>query len=88
MTAKAQTLEAKRAILKNTILSCPNYREIKPNIFRGTNIETTSQITIQLTGTCVKISRGGYYIRPSPYIKDVDVEKFRRHIYTIIGVQL
>jgi hypothetical protein len=57
-----------------------------PYTYVAANTEDASRMTIQLYGNKVRIWKGNYRHK-SDFIKDIDLDKFEKYIYNIVGLR-
>jgi len=81
--------EKKKAILRDIINSCPIYSpspyEEDKDVWFGVNVESGHRMELRLDGYRFKLMRGAKRVK-STLIKDVNPEKFKEYIYSIVGV--
>jgi hypothetical protein len=93
MPEKLTPLEQLRLELINIVEDCKIYgRKIykksdrAPYTYVAANIEGEGRMTIQLYGNKLRVWKGNYRHK-ADFIKDIDLHKFEKYIYNIVGLE-
>jgi hypothetical protein len=81
--------QIKRQQIIDMLAACPFYKKSDkaPDTYTSTHIEDASRVTIQVTRNKIRIWKINFEVKPAPLIAMIDLDKFAKYVYNVVGVK-